>query len=418
MESHAATTLFDFVTCGAAGQELVADWFDAPPGPATVLGSHSRIASEQAAALNAAAARQLDRDDLHWPSLTHAGSIVWPVALALGEELDVSLAVAARAATVGYEVTARLATALGSSLRSHWHPTTTAGTVGAAVTAALVIAPHDEAVAASAAGHAASVCAGMIQVVIEHSSSIVFNSAHAARTAVVAARAATGGMQGMRLGLEGARGLFAAVAPEADAYEVLTPSKEWAMTGLTFRPYATTGYAQTAVEATLTLPSVEPTGIERIEIVAPRGATALAGSVTPVGPIERWWSIPYAVCVCLAGGGASALESPVWAHDDQLARLLSITSIAPRSDALSSDITTTITLTVDGSAVSQSASVHLGHPERPFDDDARIAKWAAMLPQSGPDQAATVLALCRDATSRSTVEVVNDINRVVTDKAG
>ena len=417
MEDHAAAALFDFATCVAAGHEFVVDWFDAPAGRATVWGSNSGVASEQAAALNAAAARQLDRDDLHWPSLTHASSLIWPVALSLGEECDVSFAVAARAATVGYEVTARLATALGPSLRSHWHPTTTAGTIGAAVTAALVLAPDDTKVAASAAGHATSVCAGMIQVVMEHSPSSVFNSAHAARTAVVAARAANGGMQGIRRGLEGARGLFAAVAPEANAFETMDSSQAWALTALALRPYATTGYAQTAVEAALRLRGVEPASIERIEIVAPRGAATIAGSVAPVSTVERWWSIPYAVGVCLVGGEATALEDLSWAENEQLARLLPISSVSHRSDAPPDDLTTTITLVSGGRTVSESAAVHLGHPTMPFDDVDRLAKWTAMVPGTASNRAATVLALCRDATAHSTVGVVGEINRVLVDNS-
>jgi 2-methylcitrate dehydratase PrpD len=258
----------------------------------------------------------------------------------------------------------------------------------------------------------------MIQVIIEHSPTSVFNSAHASRTAVVAARAATGGMHGLRLGLEGARGLFAAVAPEANPNDVMNSPTQWALTAVALRPYATTGYAQTAVEAALKLTPIEAAGVEKIEIVAPPGAAGIAGGTAPDGPVERWWSIPYAVGVCLISGEAAALEELSWAEDQQLARFLSITSVSPRSDAPSDDLTTKITLTIDGSIASESASVHLGHPATPLDDDVRLAKWAAMLPGAAPDQAQTVLALCRDATSHSTVEVVREINHVLVGTTG
>ena len=102
--------LFDHLACLEAGRR------DVPPGVG-----------------DAGAAVLRDLDDIHWPSVTHIGAIVWTVlreAAAEGELLW-------RAAHAGYEVTARLGAALGPEHRRYWHATTTAGTVGGAVAAAL-----------------------------------------------------------------------------------------------------------------------------------------------------------------------------------------------------------------------------------------------------------------------------------------
>lgn len=410
---HVGDALYDFIACSAAGHESVKAWFGAEGGGSSVVGSRDRAPAEQAAAVNAAAAQFLDRDDLHWPSLTHPGSIVWPAVLAVGEECLSDFTIVERAAAIGYEVTARLATALGPSLRSYWHPTTTAGTIGAAVGAALVFSPDDPEVAVSAAGHAVSVAATMIQVLLEHSPTGAFDRAHAARTSVAAARASLAGMPGMQWGLEGGNGFFAAVAPDANPDDLLTPPADWALATLTNRPYATTGYAQTAVEAARQLAPVEAANVQAVDIVAPAGAAAIAGNTSPGAPIERWWSVPYAVAVTLVAGDPSGLEEPGWANDNRVLELLSRTTVAARSGGSSGDISTEITLVGQTGGATAAASVHAGHPEQPLDDERLVAKWVAMQPVVTPARAAAVLALCRENSDRTVPELVADINNVI-----
>src|SRR5438132_5726693 len=73
LRRQAGRALFDFAACARAGRAAVAGL--APAGEAAVA---------------AAAAHVLDRDDLHWPSVTHPGSVVWPVVETLGEETGAS----------------------------------------------------------------------------------------------------------------------------------------------------------------------------------------------------------------------------------------------------------------------------------------------------------------------------------------
>src|ERR1700694_1396840 len=58
------------------------------------------------AARQAAAACQLDRDDVHWASMTHPGSIIWPTVLDVGLRTDADGAAVLRGAILGYEVCA------------------------------------------------------------------------------------------------------------------------------------------------------------------------------------------------------------------------------------------------------------------------------------------------------------------------
>ncbi len=80
----------------------------------------------------ATACHVLDFDDLHLPSTTHISTVCVPVAAALGG--------CARSYLAGAGVMARIGTALGwRHYSAGWHATTTAGAIGAAVTAGVAL---------------------------------------------------------------------------------------------------------------------------------------------------------------------------------------------------------------------------------------------------------------------------------------
>lgn len=316
-------------------------------------------------ALSAAASHALDRDDLHWPSLTHPGSIVWPVVFALNPERRLI------AAAAGYETTARLALAVGVSHRRYWHATATAGTIGAAVAAALALGLDEDDVA-GAAGHAISVASGSIQCVLERSRTVVFHRAHAAVTGLNAARAAAAGLDATRVGLEAERGFFAATAPGVDPEDVLARRDRLAIEELTFRFYAGTGFAHAAIDAALALAPVEPEAVSSIELRLPAAAAALAGGLEPDDALEAWWSAPLAVAAALAG--REPTEPP--ASDDPVLRaLLGKTSVAAHEDPAS-------TVAVDGRSATR--LVHKGHHEDPLSDEELVVKWRLLNPEVDP----------------------------------
>lgn len=236
----------------------------------------------------AAAACMLDRDDLHWPSVTHPGAIVWPAVRECAGD--------ACAAAAGYEVTARLGLALGPEHRRYWHTTTTAGTVGAAVAAALALGLNEERVA-DAAGHATSVTGGSILAILERSGTRFFHRSHAVATGIAAARAAEAGLRATREGLESERGLFAAMGGDPDA--LLAERELLAIEETTFRIYAASGFAHAAIDAARDLAPVDSG--ERVEVQVPPATAALAAIVDPQTDEEAWWSTQYAVAVTLLG---------------------------------------------------------------------------------------------------------------------
>jgi 2-methylcitrate dehydratase PrpD len=344
----AGRALFDFAACAEAGRPAVAE-FEPAGEPA----------------LSAAAAHVLDRDDLHWPSLTHPGSIVWPVVLALPPEQRLL------AAAAGYETTARLALALGAPHRRHWHVTSTAGTVGAAVAAAVALGLDEHGVT-RAAGHAISVAGGSIQCVLERSRTIVFHRAHAAATGLAAARAAAAGLGATRDGLEAERGFFAASAPGSDPASVLAPRERLAIEELTFRFYAATGFAHAAIDAALELAPVDPNAVSSIEVRLAAAAAALAGGLEPRDALEAWWSAPLAVAAALLGRDPTEPPSP---DDPALRPLIAKTRVVAHDEPSS-------TVAVDGRTATR--LTHKGHHEDPLSEEELVAKWRLLNPGLEP----------------------------------
>jgi 2-methylcitrate dehydratase PrpD len=174
--------------------------------------------------------------------------------------------------------------------------TATAGTVGAAIAAAIARGLGEDAIAA-AAGHAISVAGGSILAIQERSGTRFFHRAHAARAGIAAADAAESGLAGTRGGLEQGRGLFAATG--GSPTDLDTARERLAIEETTFRIYATTGFAHAAVEAARELAPID--GADRVVVEAPAAAVALAGNLDPQSDEDAWWSVPYAVAVTLLG---------------------------------------------------------------------------------------------------------------------
>ena len=80
-----------------------------------------------------------DLDDIHWPTLTHPGSVVWPVVLGIAAVAPTPGVEVARAASAGYDMTAAVADVIAASGVTGIHRTSVAGHAGAAIAAALLL---------------------------------------------------------------------------------------------------------------------------------------------------------------------------------------------------------------------------------------------------------------------------------------
>lgn len=280
--SAGSRALFDYLACLTAGRRA------AP----VALG-------------DAAAAVLGDRDDVHWPSLTHPGAIIWTVVRSTRVGGDARW----RAAHAGYEVTCRLGRALGPDHRRHWHATATAGTVGGAVAAALAL--HVDPVAA--AGHAISLTGGSIVALLERSPTRLLHRDHAVATALRCAETASV-LPATRAGLEHGRGLFAAMGGSSDG--LLDPAERSALAGTSFRRHATSGFAQAAVEAARELAPIDLDATAEVAAEVPPATLAMAAEPAPEDADTAWWSCQHAIAVSLLG---LDLEDDALVYDPRVA---------------------------------------------------------------------------------------------------
>lgn len=300
---------------------------------------------------DAGAAALLDRDDVHWPSLTHPGAAIWSVLSAVGAEGGERW----RAAYVGYEVTARLGRALGGEHRRYWHASTTAGTVGTAAAAAVALGVDP----VPAAGHAISVAGGSILCILERTGTRLLHRDHAARTGLWCARASALGAAFDCL--EHSSGMFAAMGGDPSC--LLDAGERPALSEVSFRMHATSGFCQALVEAAGELaPLREPAPVI---VDAPRATIALAGIERPRDREEAWWSCRHAVAVTLLGldleDGCLVDDARVVAQREQ---------IEVREGPVSR-------VTVAGRSAER-------HEARRMSNDDLLAKWQALNPDASP----------------------------------
>jgi len=180
------------------------------PGRCTVLGTPTQTSPEYAALANGAAAHSLEMDDTHQAGSIHPGVVIFSTAIALSEihpEIDFGQFVSAVVA--GYEVATRLAMAVQPKYHYElgFHPTSTCGVFGAAVTAAKLLRLSEEQML-SAMGVAGSMAAGSLEFLADGTWTKRLHPGLAAQNGILAANLAAEGFRGPATILEGRDGFL------------------------------------------------------------------------------------------------------------------------------------------------------------------------------------------------------------------
>jgi 2-methylcitrate dehydratase PrpD len=221
-----------------------------------------------------------DLDDVHWPTLTHPGSVVWPLVLGIAALAPTPGVEVARAASAGYDMTAAIADLIAAAGITGIHRTSVAGHAGAAIAAALL--GGDARRTADAVGLALAVAGGVGQTIDERAAAGAFHRASAAVAGLHAARAARSGMSAPSQVLEGRSGLVAMLGGS----DPVAPAVAAAIVDDTcLRVHPTNGFLQAAFEAVGLLAARARGAPERIEVVLHPAA---------IGALdERWprWTI-------------------------------------------------------------------------------------------------------------------------------
>jgi hypothetical protein len=281
--------LADFLACveGADPSLAPRGWsHDGTAGAAAALGVRAHVR---------------DLDDIHWTTGVHPGSVVWPVALALGAEVAVDGDQVATAARAGYNCMAALARLLGPAHAQSWHATATCGALGAAAAAAVLLELTVEQ-RLWACGHAVAVAGGAGQALVERSRAAVFHRAACAVVGIQAARLAQANVASALQVLEGERGVMALLHAEA-AFDAEVNAAATLPTA-SVRLYPVNGFAQAAVALAAKLRQRAHADATSI-VVEVSDFVAAATTGVPGG---HWWDLRHAVAAAWSTGDPFDLE--------------------------------------------------------------------------------------------------------------
>jgi 2-methylcitrate dehydratase PrpD len=307
------------------------------------------------------------------------------------------------AVLAGYEVSLRVGEALGTAHAARFHATATAGSVGAAAAAGVLLGlPGPQ--LHHALGIAATQAAGLWQLVDDgaHAAKSL-HPAFAVRNGLYAAWAAKAGLPGARAFVTGARGLHTLLAGDGPL-AALTADADGPprIHTVTIKAWPCCAQLFTPLDAALALREEHgliADDIAAVEVVIFPHALKIAGVDWPTRASETCFSLRYVLATLLWKGrlGVEDTEAP----DLHAPALLALAQrITVRTDdtfqqAFPARRPSRVTLTLkDGRQLSALRELRRGDPELPFDWPALLARMRAFAPAMDDAAAQRVQAWC------------------------
>jgi 2-methylcitrate dehydratase PrpD len=378
--------------------------------------------------LSAALSHITETDDLHRTSVTHPACVVIPVAMNLSRHLDLSGKMALEGIVVGYEAMIRLGDAVGSEHYKLFHNTATAGVFGAAAAAAYLLElTEDQWV--WALGNAGTQAAGLWQFNEDASMSKHLHAGHAAQAGLKAALLAFHGFTGTEYILEGDKGFFRALCPDARP-ELVTRSsaKGWRIAETSIKPYPSCRHTHPAIDAALALraqlqrENVDLSKISRVQVKTYDTALRVTDNPVPESTFAAKFSLQYCVTTALLHGfpvmpdfEGDRLRTTV-VHP--LLANVTVSSDSAFNDRFPQAWGSSVALYLDeGRVLEQSVFEAKGDPEKPLSDEELRAKVMACYQYAGLDAAEAESQYRTILTLKSAEELPklywNDMNKVV-----
>lgn len=388
-----------------------------PVSQATVVGSTDRTSASFAALSNAYSAHVLDYDDTYNPGTTtiHGSASVWPVIFALGELSTVSGREALTSFVSAFEAEARVALAAGSSHYDvGYHPTGTAGHIGAAVAAGKVLALSVVDMV-NAVGCAATQAAGL--KVVYGSDCKALHPAKAAMDGVVAGLLAKEGFTATPDSLEGHQGLLRVMStsPEPDLL-VDGLHDTWHLASNGYKAYPSGSLTHPTVDALLALRRRGDFGAAEVVSIKARVhtyAATVTGRASPTTTNEAKFSLPHCAAMAVLGGGLDLADfEPDVVNDPRVSKLRGRVTLTI-DNTLSKRAAGVEVELLDGRTVSQDVQHNRGTPDNPLRDDEIESKFLSVAgPALGDAAAHEVLGMCWR------IDQVDDISPLIRAMAG
>jgi len=251
------------------------------------------------ALIQATAAHSVEVDDIFRDGIYHAGAPTIAAVLALDKNAPL------RPIIVGYEISTRIAAAMGRAHYKYWHNTGTIGSFGACAAAAEVLR-LDKHHFSHALATVTTFAAGLQQAFRMDSMSKPLHAGHAAEAGVTAALAAREGVTGSLDVIEGEAGFGRAMGDGPDWDKALaTLGREFHITRMTFKNHACCGHTFAAIDGALALKQrmgIAARDIDEVRVGTYRAGVEVAHYDRPRTPAEARFSMKYVVASALTHG--------------------------------------------------------------------------------------------------------------------
>jgi 2-methylcitrate dehydratase PrpD len=376
-----------------------------------VWGTRTRASAPTAAFVNGTAAHARELDD--WVADIHAGAVIVPAALALGEKLRANGQDLITAVVAGYEVGARVSLGAGpQSMRTRgWMPTGPCGPFAAATVAGKLL-DLDTTQMTWALGLAGSYAGGIWAFGADGTMSKRFMCGKAAEAGIVAAFLARRGFTGPAAILESPLGGFFPVympgSSEPDSV-LRDLGREPAILMTGFKPYASCLGVHGPIEAALEVrrAGVRPEDVTHI-LVTTSAQTKRQGANRKIRTLtDAQLSVVYGVAVSLVAGDASiAAFTQEWISNPDVIELLDRIALEA-DDSLPNGQAILEVRTRDGSTHRVGARIPRGYPQNPMSEVELVAKFRTLAAFSLPD--AAVAKASGLLNSLETLETLDDL---------
>jgi 2-methylcitrate dehydratase PrpD len=356
----------------------------------SVWGSKVKLSTEYAALANGIAAHCLDFDDTHTDSILHGSTIIAPVVLALGEELNVSEEELLTAFIGGWEVAARIGLASkGSFHKRGFHTTSIAGIFGAVAAASKLLHLSENEIV-NALGLAGSQASGVNEYLSNSSSSKSMHAGWSAFSGILSTRFAKNGMTGPHSVFEGRDGIFKTygIFDECDL-SIATSSlfKTWETTRISIKPYPCCHFAHAFIDCigSLLEKGIQIESISAIKCYVPEIEQALicepfSEKLRPATTYGAKFSLPFLLATKLLdkkiNHNTFSLKNLNRNDVEAISDLVSYENADPSTTMFPKTFPGHLSVTLkDGRCITERLDINIGHPDNPISQGLLLEKF-------------------------------------------
>ena len=312
----------------------IAALYPAPGAGAGIVGAPGRAAQPAFAALgNGILVNAADNDDTHKRALLHVGSVVVPVALAMGQAHGLSGRQVVLSVVAGYEVAVRVGMAVMPTHYRFWHSTATNGTFGAAASAAAALGLDADGVQ-RALGLAGTQAAGLNTFFESGDMTKSFHPGKAALNGILSAQLAAMGHTSPPGILEHPKGYLAAFSfdPKPEALTAgLGTTWEILQNGIKYFPSILASHSP--IQATLAIVNrvaIDPAQIESITNETYNTVKSHFSNKDVTGVMSARVSVPYCIAISAVDRRLTQAQfAPERVNDPLVREVLRRTEVVP-----------------------------------------------------------------------------------------